>query len=288
MVIEIHIHRPRTLLGIFLGLGVTVATIITVFSGNGESVTASVLAAGGTEEVPQIAAHEATSDVRHARQQRAVLQRKEEILRYQLQTIEDAFNRAKGLNDADLLDELSHSRQQLVLLLKDKRLTENKILSSLAALWDAEERAGIIASALPGDPIALAWPVDPIYGISADFLDEEYEVIFGIPHHAIDIPVVQGTIVHAPADGVVERVADNGFGYSYLIMRHQGVVTVYGHVEESLVEEGDEVFAGDPIARSGGRPGSRGAGALTTGPHLHFETIVRGDHVNPETLLPRQ
>jgi len=288
MVIEIHIHRPRALLGILLILCATATTIITVFSGSDERVEASALATGGTEDVPQLAAQEASAEVRHARQQRAVLQRKEEILRYQLQVIEDAFNKAKGLNNAALLDELSRSRQQLVQLLKDKRLTENKILASLAALWEAEERAGSIAAALPGDPVALAWPVDPVYGLSADFLDEEYEAIFGLPHHAIDIPVPQGTLVRSPADGVVERVADNGFGYSYLILRHQGVVTVYGHIEEFLVKEGDQVVAGDLIARSGGRPGSRGAGALTTGPHLHFETIVQGEYINPEVLLPKQ
>lgn len=288
MVIEIKIHRPCALLGILLSVCAIAVGIVTALGRGGDSVQASMLSAGGTDDVPQIAAQEATSEALHARQQRAVLQRKEEILRYQLQVIEDAFNTAKGLNDEALLEELSRSRQQLVQLLKDKRYTESKILSSLAALWRAQERAGVVAAALPGDPVALAWPVDPVYGLSAEFLDEEYENIFGLPHYAIDIPVPQGTTVHAPADGVIEKIEDNGFGYNYLIIRHQGVVTVYGHVEEFLVEEGDNVTAGQSIALSGGRPGSRGAGVLTTGPHLHFETIVQGKNVDPETLLPQQ
>ena len=86
---------------------------------------------------------------------------------------------------------------------------------------------------------------------------------------------------------MVQTVADNGFGYSYLIIKHEGGATVYGHVSEFLVQEGDIVTDGQPIAKSGGRPGSKGAGGMTTGPHLHFELYVNGAATDPLAYLPK-
>jgi murein DD-endopeptidase MepM/ murein hydrolase activator NlpD len=134
---------------------------------------------------------------------------------------------------------------------------------------------------------SLAWPVDPSRGITAYFRDESYKAYFGVPHNAIDLRAYQGTMIHAPADGVVYKVRDNGYGYSYLILAHRdNILTVYGHVLEFKVEEGDIVRQGDEIALSGGMPGTLGAGTMTTGPHLHFEVYNNGVHVDPLDYLP--
>ena len=106
-------------------------------------------------------------------------------------------------------------------------------------------------------------------------------------HNAIDIPALQGTPVVAADDGVVLEVNDGGYGYSTVSISHDDhLVTVYGHVSDILVEEGEEVSRGEVIALSGGRPGSKGAGVFTTGPHLHFETRVFGEAVDPMYYLP--
>lgn len=134
---------------------------------------------------------------------------------------------------------------------------------------------------------SLMWPVDPSRGISAYFHDESYKKYFGVPHEAIDIRAYQESPIYAPADGIVYKVRDNGYGYSYLIIAHSdNLLTVYGHVYEFLVEEGDMVLQGQPIAKSGGMPGTLGAGTMTTGPHLHFEVYDNGVHVNPLDYLP--
>lgn len=131
------------------------------------------------------------------------------------------------------------------------------------------------------------WPIKPKKGLSAVFLDSEYEEIFGIPHKAIDIPTPQGTDIIAPALGYVYKVSDNGDGYSSLIVAHQNnLLTVYGHISEFLVKEGDLVRAGDVLALSGGMPGTPGAGWMTTGPHLHFEVIKNGENLDPLDFLP--
>lgn len=133
----------------------------------------------------------------------------------------------------------------------------------------------------------FSWPVLPGQGISAYFRDEHYKEYFGIPHNALDIPVPQGTPIHAPAPGVVTSAVDAGYGYSYITLTHQdGFTTLYGHVFAINVRLGDTVHRGDIIGLSGGTPGTKGAGLLTTGPHLHFEVFKNGSHVDPLLFLP--
>jgi len=132
-----------------------------------------------------------------------------------------------------------------------------------------------------------SWPVSPGRGISAYFHDPTYVGVFGVQHQAIDIPTTQGTPVRAPDDGVAYKVRDNGYGYSYLIIAHKGgYMTVYGHVSAFRVEEGEKVYRGQTVALSGGTPGSKGAGYMTTGAHLHFEVLKGGKHVDPLDYLP--
>lgn len=131
------------------------------------------------------------------------------------------------------------------------------------------------------------WPVSPSRGVSAYFHDESYRKAMGMVHQAIDIRALQGTPIHAPADGVVYRVRDNGYGYSYIILAHGGgFMTVYGHVTEIRVKNGEKIIEGQTIGLSGGTPGSLGAGLMTTGAHLHFEVLKGGKHVDPLDYLP--
>jgi murein DD-endopeptidase MepM/ murein hydrolase activator NlpD len=71
-------------------------------------------------------------------------------------------------------------------------------------------------------------------------------------------------------DGVVIRAgAASGFGLAVYIQHANGDVTVYGHMQEILVQEGQAVKAGDTIALLGNR-------GQSTGPHLHFEVHLGG------------
>lgn len=134
----------------------------------------------------------------------------------------------------------------------------------------------------------LSWPIMPYEGISAYFMDPSYRAAFGIDHYAIDLPTPQGTPIHSPADGIIVKYRDAGYGYSYLMVYHgNNISTVYGHVSASMVSEGQKVKKGDVIGLSGGMPGTRGSGWLTTGPHLHFEVRISGTPVNPLLYLPK-
>ncbi|MBU1446377.1 peptidoglycan DD-metalloendopeptidase family protein, partial [Patescibacteria group bacterium] len=159
---------------------------------------------------------------------------------------------------------------------------KNLITPNVRAIYDFETSGEYANGEI------LNWPVSTSRGISAYFHDAGYLATFGIPHNAIDIPVSQGTAIRAPANGVVYKVRDNAdASYSYLILAHKnGILTVFGHVSAVLVEESDIVLAGEIVALSGGTPGTKGAGWLTTGAHLHFEVMKNGKHIDPLLVLP--
>lgn len=134
----------------------------------------------------------------------------------------------------------------------------------------------------------IAWPV-PKNMIMSTFHDPEYPYknIIG-EHPAVDIRAKQGTTITAAADGYVAKVKfDGSSNYGYIMLIHgDGLATVYGHVSKVYVTTDQYVVQGQTIGRSGGTPGSPGAGRFSTGPHLHFEVRLNGLPVDAEAYLP--
>ncbi|MDE0854195.1 MAG: peptidoglycan DD-metalloendopeptidase family protein, partial [Nevskia sp.] len=98
----------------------------------------------------------------------------------------------------------------------------------------------------------------------------------------IDISGDPGQIVVAAAGGkvVYSGSALKGYGELVIIKHDEQYLTAYGYNRRRLVEEGQEVLAGQPIAEVGLGPEQR---AL-----LHFEIRDRGKPVDPLPLLPRR
>ena len=128
--------------------------------------------------------------------------------------------------------------------------------------------------------------VNRISVTGGDFMDKAYG--FGFPHTGVDLAAAQGTAVMAAGAGTVIISHDSGGpGLSYVAIDHgNGLVTKYLHLSAIYINTGDVVNAGDVIGLSGGTPGSRGAGAFTTGAHLHFEIDdYNGNPINPHNYL---
>jgi len=197
---------------------------------------------------------------------------------------------ASKKQEAQIIEDMNALREHLAFVQKRAREDSNFDAAKFQSLIAGEKVSiyeYINSTKDNEDDFSLSWPITPSRGISAFFRDASYAAAFGIPHNAIDIPTMQDSIIRAPADGVVYKVRDNGMGYSYLILAHRGgYMTVYGHVTQFLVEEGEKVFEAEPIALSGGMPGTKGAGVLTTGPHLHFEVMKGGKYQDPLYFLP--
>ncbi|HVW66441.1 MAG TPA: peptidoglycan DD-metalloendopeptidase family protein [Candidatus Peribacteraceae bacterium] len=279
--IDIHIDRPWLTLAL---IGGAIALFVHFSSGTNAAPVGGD-PSGGNQVNPVVAIHNAEADAEKQREKQQALARREDVLRMQLSTLEQQMQ-AGG--DDQTMQELATARANLVSLLEDKQAAEKAITDSLQQIWDAE---GIAEQASrnsnPNAVVHFVWPVAPLKGISAHFNDPQYVATFGVPHHAVDIPVPQGSIVGAAADGVVEKVSDQGMGFNSLIIRHSnGMTTLYGHVIKFLVKEGDTVHAGQPVALSGGTPGTPGAGPMTTGPHLHLAFYKNGKPVDPMQYLP--
>lgn len=103
-----------------------------------------------------------------------------------------------------------------------------------------------------------------------------YGARWGTFHWGIDLANSIGTPILAAADGVVvESGPASGFGLWVRIRHTDGTTTIYGHINRSLVAEGQLVQAGQKIAEMGNRGNS-------TGPHLHFEVWnAAGQKINP-------
>lgn len=102
---------------------------------------------------------------------------------------------------------------------------------------------------------------------------------WGTFHAGIDIAAPLGSPIYAVAAGtVIDAGPAQGFGLWVRIRHDDGTISVYGHMYDFSVSVGERVPAGLQIARIGNRGDS-------TGPHLHFEIIINGQHVDPQPWL---
>jgi len=125
-----------------------------------------------------------------------------------------------------------------------------------------------------GDGV-LGWPTIPLgwgCGISRGWTGS---------HFGVDIWSAHGTPIYAADDGVVIVSTSIPWDYgTYIIVDHQnGMLTLYGHNSVNLVEVGDVVSQGEPIALMGSTGNS-------TGDHIHFEVRLTSQSGNMGRVDP--
>tara|TARA_R110000851_G_scaffold276646_2_gene429574 strand:- start:79668 stop:80438 length:771 start_codon:yes stop_codon:yes gene_type:complete len=121
----------------------------------------------------------------------------------------------------------------------------------------------------------LEGPITGVYGSR-----RVYNGTPGNPHYGLDIAAPTGTEVFAPAPGVVTLVHRDMFysGGTLLIDHGYGISSTFIHLSELLVEEGQQVAPGDPIARVG-------ATGRATGPHLDWRINWFEVRLDPALVL---
>lgn len=228
---------------------------------------------------------EAKADTENKRAEKATknedLRKQKDVLQIETVKLQDARE-----SKQQLIDQTRNNENKYRSLVDELRSEATDVSNDLASL-EAQVRQRIAANdRFPTGDVILSWPV-PSHKITASFHDADYPFRRIMEHPGIDISSTpQGTPVRAAAPGYVLKVRDAGYGYSYIILLHQnGISTVYGHLSRLTATEESYVDRGDVIGYSGGMPGTRGAGPMTTGPHLHFETRVNGIPADPLDYL---
>lgn len=131
-----------------------------------------------------------------------------------------------------------------------------------------------------GEAVRKALLRTPVDGarLSSGFGTRKHPILgYNKMHKGVDFAAPTGTPIYAAGDGVVEQAGTfGGYGY-YIRVRHNNkYATAYGHLSRFAqgIRAGKAVQQGQII----GYVGSTGA---STGPHLHYEILVDGSHVNP-------
>ena len=144
---------------------------------------------------------------------------------------------------------------------------------SLRALERLMARAGRMLASLP-----TRWPVrgsvNSEYGTRQSPWQEGREF-----HSGIDIRAGSGTAIHAPAAGtVVHAGVAQDYGTAIVLDHGQDIRSLYGHLSKVSVQSGQRVVRGTVIGYTGNT-------GRSSGPHLHYEIMVKGQAVNPRAYL---
>ncbi len=147
-----------------------------------------------------------------------------------------------------------------------------------ALVQDALLQAGQLQAL--ADRVPLRPPVSGPLQVTSSF-GPRLDPFYGRPalHTGVDLRGAAGAEVHATAGGTVSVAAsEGGYGTMVEVNHGDGLVTRYAHLASASVVQGQHVEPGGVI----GHVGSTGR---ATGPHLHYETRVNGEPVDPIRFL---
>ncbi len=212
-------------------------------------------------------------------------QRDDDVYRsiYGLNPIPDAVRNSgmEGVNRYAELDRLgvnSHLRRTVRRLddLTKRTYVRSKSLDEVGQL---SRQAGDMISCVPNVPPIL--PAKGEFRLSSSFgyrIDPVYGG--GERHGGQDFATKTGTPVYVTGDGVVEKASMHlwGYGNEIVIDHGYGYKTRYAHLNTIEVSPGMKLHRGDRI-------GTVGNTGKSTGSHLHYEVIYRGNRVNPMNYL---
>lgn len=165
----------------------------------------------------------------------------------------------------DLTSEIDSFGRQLT-----DREQQLEVLEALLSNRKLDEQAW-----LSGRPVEKGWVSSP-FGVRNDPFTGQPAM-----HDGVDFAGKEGANVVAVAAGVVTYTgSQSGYGEMVEISHGDGFVTRYAHNKQNLVEPGDVVRKGEPIALMG-------SSGRSTGAHVHFEVYKHGRPVDPSSYVRR-
>lgn len=157
-------------------------------------------------------------------------------------------------------------------VLTKKTEVQSRSFDEIAIL---SKRAGDMASCIPAIPPIVPdrtnYRISSAFGYRSDpFTGKSRK------HSGVDFALKPGNPIYVTGDGVVEKVKFELFGYgnSVVVDHGFGYKTRYAHMKSICVAEGMKLKRGECIGESGNS-------GRSSGPHLHYEVIYKGSHVNP-------
>ena len=207
--------------------------------------------------------------------------------RAQQLAVQDALEKTKADLESqcqqaqELMDELQQNYSQLedayAKVEQEEDRVQQQIKDMLAELARQNASSGVYVGG------EYTWPAPGYYNITCPFGMRLHPILKVYKMHTgIDIGAPKGAkIVAANAGTIIKSTYSTAYGNYVVISHGGGQATLYGHMSQRLVSEGDYVGKGDTI----GLVGSTG---YSTGNHLHFEIIIDGTQVNPENYFSKQ
>lgn len=185
----------------------------------------------------------------------------------------DQLKEKKSSNIDDIAYTQVHSTELKEFTEQDKVVTA--LYKKKQTVYGTGKSAGGVTVAYSAPDLGIAF-VNPTYGtISSRFGARSRGM-----HTGLDICGPTGTPINAAASGTVSYVnySNVSYGNCIKISHGNGVETLYAHLNNIYVTEGQYVSAGELI-------GTMGSTGNSTGPHLHLEIRSSGSALNPEYYI---
>jgi len=190
-------------------------------------------------------------------------------------TFSDAFDNAFNTLTAEESQHINKQYYQINTIAMLKKLTPPAVLLSCIAFmvfsnvksqekpWESPIKASDLTRMASG----YGYRTHPIYKTKK-------------LHKGVDFIAPSGTPINAVFGGTVTKVekSEKGYGVHMEITHNDSTVSRYAHMQDIIVTKNEQVVIGQQI-------GTVGSTGTSTAPHLHFEIIKNGEHVNPTDFI---